>query len=99
MTLVARVGVDSVGTVAGTMILGSPTVFVNLAPVVYVGSPVLPHEPCCCPVNCGCQEHCSSQVLTGSPTVFVNNIPSVRMGDMTLCGHPVMTGSPNVSFG
>ena len=96
MPLVARVGVDSAGTPEGALTLGSPTVFVNFIPVVYIGSPVLPHTPC---RVLGAQRHCVSTVLTGSPTVFVNNIPSVRIGDMTSCSHPIMTGSPNVSFG
>jgi len=93
-----RIGVDFVG-LTGVTTLGSPDVFINSIPATLFGSPVTPHEPCCCGPGCGCQEHCASVIVSGSSTVFINNIPSVYLGSLASCGHPVTTGSPDVFFG
>lgn len=95
MPPVARANTDTVFG-GGLMILGSTNVFVNTIPAVLFGSPITPHSPCGSP---GGEIHCSSTIIGGSTNVFVNNIPSVRLGDPSVCGDPVITGSPNVFFG
>lgn len=95
MQPVARANTDTV-LGGGLMTFGSTNVFVNTIPVVLLGSPITPHGCCGEP---GCEIHCSSTIIGGSTNVFVNNIPSVRLGDPSICGDPVITGSPTVFFG
>jgi uncharacterized Zn-binding protein involved in type VI secretion len=95
MRPVARANADTV-VGGGLMTFGSTNVFVNTIPAVLFGSPITPHGCCGSP---GCEIHCSSTIVGGSTNVFVNNIPSVRLGDPSVCGDPVITGSPNVFFG
>lgn len=79
-------GTDLAG---GSLIQGSPNVFVNGKPAVRKGDRVAGHgkPPHSGPVMIGC-----------SSTVIVNGIGVCRAGDRASCGHPA-TGSPNVSAG
>jgi len=35
----------------------------------------------------------------GCPTVLIGGMPAVRLGDMALCGAPVVMGAPTVLIG
>jgi uncharacterized Zn-binding protein involved in type VI secretion len=77
---------DSAG---GSLITGSPDVFINGNPAVRVGDQVRPH---------GRRAHRGATMVSGSDTVFINGLPAVRAGDVASCGHTI-SGSDNVSIG
>lgn len=83
---IAREGVDAAG---GTIIQGSPNVFVDGAPAVRIGDAVAGHGP---------GPHAGPVMAQGSSTVFVNGIPVSRAGDAASCGHPA-SGSGDVFAG
>lgn len=80
----SRKGTDSAG---GTIISGSPDVFINGSPAARVGDKVAKHS------RRG--SHAAASLVKGSPNVFVNGKPLVREGDTASCGHPA-SGSSDV---
>ena len=85
---IARVGIDT----AGGLIVGpplAPTVFVNGAPIVVVGTLVAPH---------GAGPHAIATMIQGSAVVFAGGLPVCRAGDAASCGDTA-TGSNDVSAG
>lgn len=68
---------------------GSPNVFINGIPAHRQGDHWQTH--------CNGVPSCHDSVAgEGSPNVFVNGKPLMRVGDKTVCGSPIVTGSPNV---
>lgn len=85
---VSRVGLDT----AGGLIIGpplAPTVFVNGAPIVVVGTVVAPH---------GTGPHAAAVMVGGSATVYAGGLPVCRDGDAASCGDTA-TGSNDVFAG
>ena len=80
----SRKDLDSAG---GTIISGSPDVFINGSSAVRVGDKVAKHSKR--------GAHASPVMTSGSSDVFVNGLPLVREGDSASCGH-VATGSSDV---
>lgn len=79
----------SADTAGGTLIQGSPDVFVDGNPAVRIGDAVAGHGP---------GEHAGPVMAAGSGSVFVNDIPVCRAGDAATCGHPA-SGSGDVFAG
>jgi len=52
------------------------------------------------PLDVECHQHGNqticSQIVIGSPSVFAGGKPVVRLNDQALCGHKVISASPNV---
>ena len=76
-------------TAGGTIIEGSPDVFVENKAVVRIGDAVAGH---------GIAKHADPKMETGSGTVFANGIAVCRAGDTADCGDAA-TGSGTVSAG
>lgn len=83
---IARQNQDTAG---GTIIGGSPNVFVNGTGAARIGDAVEGH---------GRGIHSGPTMAEGSSTVFVNGIGVCRAGDAATCGD-VATGSGNVFAG
>lgn len=89
MAGLARVG-DVCGT--GTIITGSPNVFIENRPAAMIGSVVSPHPY-------GDTTH-TATIQTGSSSVFINGIPAAQLGSIATCGvHDVITSSGSVFGG
>ena len=86
--LVCRLGDKN--SAGGVIIVGDTTVLVNNRPVSVLGSSVSPHGPAI---------HSASRATSTNPTVIVNGIPITTLGDIDICGHPRIEGSPNVIVG
>lgn len=82
----ARKGVDVAG---GTIIQGSPDIYVNNQRLVRKGDAVQGH---------GLVLHAGPVMVGCSNTVFANGIKVSRKGDIASCGHPA-TGSEDVIIG
>ena len=95
MPLVVRKGDanSAGGTVTGPC---APTVLTNNRPTSLPGDSVTPHP--CCGVP-GCAPHCSAVTTGGSSTVIAEGKPVQYIGCSDSCGHPRVTGSPNVIVG
>ena len=75
----------------GTILSGSPNVFINGRPAATVG------DLYACP-TCGV----TGPLVSGSPTVLINGKPAARVGDFCACPGPpsvIIGGSPNVFIG
>lgn len=77
-------------------VIPQSTVFANGRLVCVNGSIGTSHPPCPLPPI-----HCFGAWVTvaaaaGPPNVFAENIPVVRETDVDTCGHPRVSGSPNV---
>lgn len=89
MAAVLRVGMDSAGgIIAGPPL--APTVFVNGAPIVVVGTLIAPHGP---------GPHAAASMAMGSSSVFAGGLPVCRDGDAASCGDSGSGGSPDVNAG
>lgn len=89
MAAVLRVGEDTAGgLIAGPPLV--PTVFVNGAPIVVVGTAVAPH---------GSPPHDAAVMVDGSELVFAGGLPVCRAGDAASCGDTGAPGSANVGAG
>lgn len=75
-------------TKKGTLITGSPDVFINGKPAVIATNSMV-----------DCSDDGSQQMAEGSSRVFINGLPATRIGDQTTCGAKVMTGSGDVRIG
>ncbi|MBB5410099.1 putative Zn-binding protein involved in type VI secretion [Paraburkholderia sp. MM5496-R1] len=83
----ARKG-DAIGH-GGSIVSGSPTVFINRLPAALVGMS-----------SAVCALHpCSQAVVAGSGTVLINNVPAALVGGKVSCGAPCSAGSPDVRIG
>ncbi|APA90020.1 PAAR domain-containing protein (plasmid) [Paraburkholderia sprentiae WSM5005] len=87
MYAVVRKG-DPIGD-GGSVVGGSPSVFVNGIPAGLVGiSSVV------------CSLHPSAQSLVaGSGSVFINGVPAAIVGGCVSCGSALSVGSPDVLIG
>lgn len=90
---VGRVGVDYVGILpimpAAGITTPIPTnVYINGAPVVVVGTPILPHEK-------GIHASPSNKMAIGDLTVRVGpkQLPICATGDPAICGHVLISTS------
>jgi uncharacterized Zn-binding protein involved in type VI secretion len=83
---VCRLG--DVNSGGGAIILGDPTVLVNLRPAAFLGSKVSPHL-----------KHPVSATTSTNKTVLVNGKPITTVGDIDICGHARVNGSLNVIVG
>lgn len=100
MRPVARIFLDSaIGPIMGpgaTTFMGP--VLVNALPVALMGDMIAPHPPAPEVPTCAV-----SRIVTGAfapPTVVLAcGRPVARFGDLTSCGHPIMSGSFNVFAG
>lgn len=89
MAAVLRVGMDTAGgIIAGPPL--APTVFVNGAPIVVVGTLIAPH---------GTPPHDAAAMAMGSSSVFAGGLPVCRDGDAATCGDTGSGGSPDVNAG
>ena len=87
MTSAARALIDRADT--GTILSGSPNVFIDGYPAARRGDPIAPHGYSPSP-------HDSAVIATGSPNVFVNGIPLARLGDPATCGDVINPCSNDV---
>jgi uncharacterized Zn-binding protein involved in type VI secretion len=100
MRPVARIGIDmAIGPILGPgSVLPFGPVLVNGLPAALLGDSIAPHPPAPDVPTCAV-----SRIVTGafSPpmAVLFNGRPVARMGDLTSCGHPIMSGSFNVFAG
>lgn len=79
---------DPIGD-GGSVVGGSPSVFVNGIPAALVGIS-----------SVSCSLHPSSQSLVvGSSTVFINDVPAAIVGGSVSCGSALSVGSPDVLIG
>ena len=78
----------------GAALGGNPTFIVDGLPVVTVGTPVSPHDPCpLVPI------HCSAKTAKGEHTFIVGDIAVNVVGDNDTCGHPRVEGSSTFIVG
>jgi len=77
-----------INTGFGQVIATSKTVYANFLPVALLGDKITPHL--------SGHRHAVSMIVTGNPTVFVEGRPVARLGSVNICGHRMITGSPNV---
>jgi uncharacterized Zn-binding protein involved in type VI secretion len=102
MRPVARIFIDSaIGPIIGPGAIGVGIfgpVLVNGLPAALLGDSITPHPPAPDVPTCAV-----SKIATGafSPpmAVLFNGRPVARMGDLTTCGHPIMSGAFNVFAG
>lgn len=83
----ARVG-DATGH-GGAIVTGSGDVNINKQPAAMVAVSMAP-----CVLHAG-----AYPVVTGSDSVLINGQPAARTGDVTACGAPIASGSPDVNIG
>lgn len=93
MSGIARVG-DLVGPGGLITAPASPNVFVNGRPVALVGAIYTSHPPC----NPKKPQHCYGATIDIPYGVYVNGIPPLTKNGRGMCGHKVMTASPDVSI-
>jgi len=75
----------------------SSTVKVNGRFLAQPGTLVTPH-PCC--GKKGCEIHCAAIIFgPGSSSVTIEGRPAITVGDIDICGHSRLTGSPDVTVG
>ncbi len=83
--------VAKIGDVAGGVIVsGRTTVYANGIPLAGIGDAISPH---------GRPPHSGSVIVSGMINVTAEGIPVARIGDVASCGHPIASGSVNVSAG
>lgn len=81
-------GGSMMGPPTGTIISGSPNVFINGRPAARVLDPV------------ACAAHGDPDAIAqGSTDVFINGLPAARIGDKIVCGGVIIGGSGNVTIG
>jgi uncharacterized Zn-binding protein involved in type VI secretion len=95
MPAVQRVGDQN--SAGGIILNGDNTVLINGRAVAIKDSSVSPH-PCCGQRGCP-PTHCNAKTQTKNSTVLVNGIPLIFTNDIDTCGHPRVSGSPNVTVG
>ncbi|WP_156359120.1 PAAR domain-containing protein [Sphingomonas sp. Leaf242] len=77
-------GSSLMGAPSGSILRGSPTVFINGLPAARVTD----------------AESCDAgKIAQGSGTVFINGLPAARAGDKATCGAVIIEGSGNVFIG
>jgi RHS repeat-associated protein len=78
---------------AGTIVQGSPDIFINGKPAARAMSDGADNLV-------ACDQHSPPQyVAEGSASVFFNGVPAHRVGDRTTCGAKTSAGSSNVFIG
>lgn len=95
MPAVQRVGDRN--SAGGVIINGDDSVLINGRAVAIQGSSVSPH-PCCGQRGCP-PTHCNARTQTTNNTVLVNGRPLIFTDDKDTCGHPRVSGSPDVIVG
>lgn len=95
MPAVQRVGDRN--SAGGVITTGDDSVLINGRAVAIQGSAVSPH-PCCGQRGCP-PTHCNARTQTTNNTVLVNGRPLIFTDDKDTCGHPRVSGSPNVIVG
>jgi uncharacterized Zn-binding protein involved in type VI secretion len=85
MRPIARRG--DTGTHGGTIVTGSPNVFVNDRPIARVTDIYL------CPI------HGPNPIVKGSSRLTANGLAVARIGDPTACGATIASGSHNTDDG
>ncbi|MBF7145065.1 MULTISPECIES: PAAR domain-containing protein, partial [Pseudomonas] len=74
---------------SGTLVTGSPNVFINGRKAAHVDQSIG-----------ACEKHPGPiKVAEGSTNVFINGLPAARKGDKLACGAVINTGSGNVFIG
>ena len=95
MPAVQRVGDRN--SAGGVIINGDDSVLINGRAVAIQGSSVSPH-PCCGQRGCP-PTHCNARTQATNDTVLVNGRPLIFTDDKDTCGHPRVSGSPDVIVG
>lgn len=95
MPAVQRVGDRN--SAGGVITTGDDTVLINGRAVAIQGSSVSPH-PCCGQRGCP-PTHCNAKTQATTSTVLVNGKPVIFTDDKDTCGHPRVSGSPDVIVG
>ncbi|WMD20252.1 PAAR domain-containing protein [Achromobacter seleniivolatilans] len=73
----------------GSILTGSPDVFINDLPAAFKGASAV-----CCGL------HISAQVVAvGAPLVYINGLNAAHMACCSSCGSPAATASPDVFIG
>lgn len=73
----------------GSILTGSPDVFINQLPAAFLGASAV-----CCGLHVSVQA-----IATGAPTVFINGLNAAHMACCSSCGSPAATASPDVFIG
>ncbi|SEJ77252.1 MULTISPECIES: PAAR domain-containing protein [unclassified Achromobacter] len=73
----------------GSILTGSPDVFINKLPAAFCGASAV-----CCGLHVSAQA-----VASGAPTVFINGLKAAHKASCSSCGSPAATASLDVFIG